>query len=699
MGWRDAPIVTKEEEESPMWNAAPVVTQKEGMGYLGKYYTEDIPGAVKGAFSRIKQRGERIVAPTTIGGAVQRATGTTGEVGGYIEGVAGAPERVVRTVAGAGGTLFEPIGIGTELALKSANRLSGGRFGKWAGKGVEKLTESQLAQKLGQWWGGLDEASKANFGAIPDLIDLLGLKPGGVALKAKKAAKSVRIGSENVPLPKGGPTVQRITGSLPGGRGAQAAYKGQVQDAVMKAASDVRGTGAAFEDIAEEVAGATSKALKKQDELFNNAFTRIKEAGTGGVKASGVSGEVGMDAGKWATSLRRTANSKARIFTEPTKSSMVVSAATPTGITNKTKRTVANFVQKIENLGDVSEAKRYEIFRQEKTLLGHEAFGRPSANLAGPDKDALRSLYRKAVELERNFIANQSSFWKADRDKILELFDATNAYYGKTKPIRDYTKRIVGYSEEIGERGHKSASEALRSLIAPNKQEELARLMTLLDDDAKKHLQNGLMAKFIDDALIENKQFISLDKLQKGLDKYGRKGLAKVVGEEKVAQIENLIDGMKKTGANKLKFADPSNPSGTGAAFLEKLFYTGTALGSIISPKVAAGIGATAYVNRLVSHIVFNQPLTALETFAVNAPGVVLANMLEANFRVAGATGRAAASRMPLSAIARGTARGVHGPGTPTLSNIGNPLAPDYTNAPVIRTLNKKQSNLSDVGR
>ena len=93
---------------------------------LGGYWTEDLPNAVNQIVDATMQRARRIEAPTVLGAAAQRATGTTGFLGDLVEGTAGIPERAARTVAGAAGTIGEVAGQGANLAYKSANRLTGG---------------------------------------------------------------------------------------------------------------------------------------------------------------------------------------------------------------------------------------------------------------------------------------------------------------------------------------------------------------------------------------------------------------------------------------------------------------------------------------------------------------------------------------------------------------------------------------------
>jgi len=160
---------------------------------LGGYWTEDLPNAGNQIVDATMQRARRIVAPTVLGAAAQRATGTTGFLGDLVEGTAGIPERAARTVAGAAGTIGEVAGQGANLAYKSANRLTGGLLDKAtepAKQFVSGLVEKPV-RKISEWYNGLSEAEKANYGSAVDMLELLGIGTGAKA--GVKAAKSSAV--------------------------------------------------------------------------------------------------------------------------------------------------------------------------------------------------------------------------------------------------------------------------------------------------------------------------------------------------------------------------------------------------------------------------------------------------------------------------------------------------------------------------
>ena len=160
---------------------------------LGGYWTEDLPNAGKQIVDATMQRARRIEAPTVLGAAAQRATGTTGFLGDLVEGTAGIPERAARTVAGAAGTIGEVAGQGANLAYKSANRLTGGLLDKAtepAKQFVSGLVEKPV-RKISEWYNSLSEAEKANYGSAVDILELLGIGTGAKA--GVKAAKSSAV--------------------------------------------------------------------------------------------------------------------------------------------------------------------------------------------------------------------------------------------------------------------------------------------------------------------------------------------------------------------------------------------------------------------------------------------------------------------------------------------------------------------------
>ncbi len=157
---------------------------------LGGYWTEDLPNAVNQIVDATMQRARRIEAPTVLGAAAQRATGTTGFLGDLVEGTAGIPERAARTVAGAAGTIGEVAGQGANLAYKSANRLTGGLLDKAtepAKQFVSGLVEKPV-RKISEWYNGLSEAEKANYGSAVDMLELLGIGTGVKAAKSSAVA-------------------------------------------------------------------------------------------------------------------------------------------------------------------------------------------------------------------------------------------------------------------------------------------------------------------------------------------------------------------------------------------------------------------------------------------------------------------------------------------------------------------------------
>ena len=151
--------------------------------YLGRIgeVVKDIPETVGEAFGRTKERAARIFEPTELGKLAPESVS---------EGVLSAPERVTRTVLGTAGTAGELIGVPVETAMKGINALLGGKPGDLiksaVSKGVGSKTGKKVINAASKWWGGLDESAKANYGSLPDVLDMIGLKVGKTATSTVK---------------------------------------------------------------------------------------------------------------------------------------------------------------------------------------------------------------------------------------------------------------------------------------------------------------------------------------------------------------------------------------------------------------------------------------------------------------------------------------------------------------------------------
>lgn len=658
-----------EEKRGAVGGAPDVPEARDPFSGAISFLSKDLPDAIGGGFGRTQDRAARIEAPTVLGEKAVDLTGATGFGADVVEGVAGIPERLARTTLGAFGTLSEPAGVAVESGVKLVNRLTGRLGQDLIGAGLEMLGEQEwvqtVAEKVAGWWDGLSESDQANFGTLPDAIDAMGFKTVGdvpVGKGAQALRKTVKIGDDVIPMPTGSASAQRIISKSAGGRKAKENFAESVKESVMKEVNNIRGTKQTFEEVAEQATEGAAKNLKKFNTEFDKAFKGISKAGTEGMKGGGFAGgEPTLLADSWAETLRSSVNRKGRVFDGVKRGAELgtVEVTGPTGITKRTRSFIKEYVDNINNLDKATESKRYNIFRAEKSQLGDMAFKNP--NISSQDREVLQALYRKSVDLERDFIANQSSYWGADSKAVLELFDKTNAFYGDTKAIRDFTKKTIGMSADAGETTAKNAQSALNTLLQKNKSDELVKLMDLLDNDAKGHLQNGLLVKMIDNALIEEKGFISLTKLEKFISNYGENALTKVIGKEKVSQVNKLMDAMRTTDANKLKFIDPTNPSGSAASFLESWFprlESGLGIGAVAtaatSPKIAgalaAGLGLVEggkYVTNLAGRIMFGQKITAFEESVLSAA------------KVAGGVAKRAPQIRPAASITRGGLRGL----------------------------------------
>lgn len=190
MGWKDAPLVDDEEKEQPFWMNAPVVAPEPGkssgkpyLQNLGEFWTKDIPESVKGLGKRTVERAARVEKPTVLGSMAQKATGAKGLPGQIIEGIAGTPERIGRTIGGAAGTLGDITGTGLEITTKGIDNWSGNNISKVT-KPIGEMATNAIAgnkhvQDVMKWYNSLPEAEKANYGSAVDMLELVGGYGGG----------------------------------------------------------------------------------------------------------------------------------------------------------------------------------------------------------------------------------------------------------------------------------------------------------------------------------------------------------------------------------------------------------------------------------------------------------------------------------------------------------------------------------------
>jgi hypothetical protein len=159
---------------------------------IGGYWTEDLPNAAKGIATRTMQRAGRVEQPTELGSAALRATGAKGTLGEFVEGTAGAPERIGRLVGGAAGTIGDVAGTAIGLAGKGVDRLAGGKLSAAAKPALEGVAKGvgglKPIQAAANWYDKQSPAAKANYGSAVDMTELIGM---GTAPGAAKVARKV----------------------------------------------------------------------------------------------------------------------------------------------------------------------------------------------------------------------------------------------------------------------------------------------------------------------------------------------------------------------------------------------------------------------------------------------------------------------------------------------------------------------------
>jgi len=641
---------------------------------VGKYFGGNIGDAASvasGAWDRTKERADRIYEPTVLGGYFKNPN---------MKAIAGTPERAGRLAGFIGGTAGEVPGMAMELGVGGLNRHTGGKLGEWmgsaAGAVAEKLPEGvkqkagEIAGGVGEWWSNLSPAEKANYSSAVDMLDVFDIGGGkkATAKTAGKIAKKAKILGKEVPLARGSGATRAAVSSFPGGRAMKEKYTSGIRDDILSAAGQIRKTDDTFEDVAEASKKAITDELKKTDKGFSELYSMIYKAGnrvenidTDGwvdelvenanksIKTEGGTPvKVFKDLGSVPASEKAAAISGAKI-----KPKYVVSES-GTGMTSRGAKAAESYVNSIADVMKQEPGARYTAIRRTKSNLGALAYEGADKYLTASDIDVLRTLYRKTVDLERKMLVDMVYPDAKRKAQILDLFDKTNAFFSETEPIFSYAKKMVGYSKEAGEQGSRTAMQALDAALRPENSENIIKFMGIMPEPSVEHLRNGMAVKLIDGAMIENGKTLSLNSLEKTVNKYGPKHLRKVLGNERMDGVEELIKYMKDTDAPNLKFVDPSNPSGTGAAVARNQYYTKllTGLGVIGAGAMAPAFGApdmvtkaglvagtgtvlggtaSDYASRLVGSVLFNQPLSNIEKL----PGDMLKGAVDYAPRVA----------------------------------------------------------------
>ena len=211
--WNTAPLVEDTKPVKSSWQSVPIIedkvttttsapTPKRQPEIMPKKYvypfaappkdkdflTEEIPEMIKGAGERIGERFKRVEAPTVLGEKAKEVTGIEEGFGAKaLETVAGFPERMGRKAVSTVSSLMEPIGVASEAVMKGVDNFLKNIPSDLINKAVQKGAESKEGQKIirnaTQWWSSLSEAEKANYGTLPDVLDMIGVKGGGKVAK------------------------------------------------------------------------------------------------------------------------------------------------------------------------------------------------------------------------------------------------------------------------------------------------------------------------------------------------------------------------------------------------------------------------------------------------------------------------------------------------------------------------------------
>jgi hypothetical protein len=223
--------------------------------------------------SRDRERMARVGAPTNLGETFGLKQGTA------TEAIVGAPERAVRMVGGAVGTLADIPMTAISKVAGGLNNLTGGAGTKAAGA-VGSMIPSGVknaAGSLANWYNTRSPATKANLATAGDLTNLIGV--GGVKPVASVAGnvagstlKASGQGLENL----GKNTLSsglkiKDTVARTAGKNTADGVK-NIVDNIAK--YDVQGS---FTQIAKKSEAKISEAKKAADEIISNAVVNNPE--------------------------------------------------------------------------------------------------------------------------------------------------------------------------------------------------------------------------------------------------------------------------------------------------------------------------------------------------------------------------------------------------------------------------------------
>jgi len=576
-------------------------------------------------------------------------------------------------------------------------------IGKGEEKGIgQRAGEVAVNEGLGAVIPGGGSVVKSGIGELAKITGILtGKKLGDLSLEqiaANAAAKRAGIpllGEQAVaPINTGAPsgtagTITRLVSTLPGGRGVMDKYRQSVQKVVLDRMSALRGAKTG-EELADNAIDAVHNKLGALNDEFTSAYSEISVKGT---KAMGIRS---FDSNKIADGLVKSVNQTRKVIDTKTGE---IAGDVATGLRPNVKETIKSFIDETRALANTSDSKRYEVFRDMKTTLGKEAFDNP--DLSQPERTILQNLYKYAKEEERNYIATFSDFFKTPRDKLLKLLDDTDQFYSSIKPIRDFTAKVTGYGREAGEKGFVDSQAALDKMLAPGNRQALQAFMALNDDSANEALRAGLVGKLFDRAKIDDGKALSTIKLSNQVDAYGEDALRNVLGNEKVDRIKDLIVGMRRARVDKLKFADPTNTSGTAAALTEKILVGGipglAGIGGFFNPAVW-GAGAVAGAGMLVNRGIAKMITSGAKNVARGAvesgePGLSGITRRLGSERGSGAVpimaGTAAGGGAGLTAA--GLADRIRKDKSPQISDLTNTIKPQYTLSDLAKKINGRR--------
>ena len=491
---------------------------------------------------------------------------------------------------------YEPNTFDNLAAVANITGLAGlGGVGGLAKKGAEVGAEKLAGSTAGD---ALRSLSKLR-NLIPEKVSRLSEQQIAANMAAKRAGIPISIPQENATLgniPTGvSGAADRFSSMLTGGRVAKEQHMNDVSKAVHAELEALQQSplGTPATDPADALHRGISARVGEHDQKSGELFKALGKAGS---EARVTNGAMIAD-----DAVRRLDLENIRLFDEvpgPRGGSewLPVPKGTPTGLNEASTSYIQNALQRVRNLDRVGK-DNYPVFRRLKTEIGgkaNEFYNNMDSAEAKAAEHALNVVYDAMGDAERAHIA------KIAGPEGVALLDDLNSFYSQTIDAQKLASTLIGSGKDVGERGYKTAQEALDNMVKPQNIIIVEKLRPYLDKESMVALRAGLLTKIIEKG--SDGETFTMAKMGRHLDQYlgdsqKKTALENILGTETVGRLSDVVAGAKRAGYTTAKMIDASNPSGSGAKMGEQAILATLVGGGTVAHGIPGGVGAVLGAN------------------------------------------------------------------------------------------------------